>query len=121
MQISSFMRSDDPGPDFAALLRQQGLGPTILGICLQGVEGLGDERNGRPAVNVPVGDEQCPGARVEEGAREGREGIATGAVARRGVARREEHPIGIKLVGRHFRGGKQPDLPDHCLAFQFRH
>ena len=34
----------------------QRLSPTDLGICLQGVEGLGDERNGRLAVNVPVGE-----------------------------------------------------------------
>src|SRR5215468_4776775 len=62
--------------------RGAGPRPDRSWVCLQRVEELGDEGNGRVAVYVPVGDEQRSGARVEEGACKPREGIAAARCCR---------------------------------------
>src|SRR5215831_7989319 len=62
--------------------RGAGPRPDRSWVCLQRVEELGDEGNGRVAVYVPVGEEQRSGACVEEGARKPREGIAAARCCR---------------------------------------
>src|SRR5262249_47994816 len=84
-------RQTVPRPRDTQYYRRLPLGPPWRGagprpdrswVCLQRVEELGDEGNGRVAVYVPVGEEQRSGACVEEGARKPREGIAAARCCR---------------------------------------
>ena len=66
-------------------------------ICFQRGEGTGRELGSCVRVDLPVGNEQGPRARIEERAREARKRLSICRVSRRGIAGRKHHPIGIKL------------------------
>ena len=66
----------------------------------------GGEAHGGVGIDRPVRDHQRPRAGVEEGARQPGKRLAA-AVARRRVAGRKDHPVGVELERRHFRCRQQ--------------
>src|SRR5262245_23102779 len=66
-------------------------------------------------IHVPVGDEQSPRARVEEGTRQTGERAAVELVASRGIAGGHYHPISVELELRHLRGREQAIVLLACL------
>ena len=75
----------------------EGLGAANRAGVAQLGEGARHQHGRGIGIHRPVGHQEGAGASVEERAREARQGLRTGLFTARGIARREDHPVGVEL------------------------